>query len=84
MKSQMENVVLGWRNPESELANLGDGISRPKRGQKTRMYRVRVLFKSARPMTAVLPAPSRRDVLRYARNRWPDAECEVEGLVDAA
>lgn len=45
---------------------------------------MRVIFKSARPMTALLPAPSRRDVIRYVKNRWPDAECVVEGLVSAA
>lgn len=84
MKGELDNVVLGWRNTEAENAILGAGISRPKPGQKTRMYRVRVIFKSARPMTALLPAPSRRDVIRYVKNRWPDAECVVEGLVSAA
>lgn len=83
MKSSMENTVLQWRLPEHEQANLGEGISRPKAGQRTRMYRVSVRFVNARPMTAILAAPSKRDALKYAKNRWPLAVCDVIGLVDA-
>lgn len=83
MNSSMDNAVLQWRLPEHEQANIGDGVSRPKAGQKTRMYRVLVRFVNAKPMTAILPAPSKRDALKYAKNRWPTAACEVVGLANA-
>jgi len=83
MNSSMDNAVLQWRLPEHDQANLGDGVSRPKPGQRTKMYRVSVRFVNARPMTAILPAPSKRDALKYAKNRWPGAACEVVGLANA-
>lgn len=83
MNSSMDNAVLQWRLPEHDQANIGEGVSRPKAGQKTRMYRVLVRFVNAQPMTAILPAPSKRDALKYAKNRWPAAACEVVGLANA-
>lgn len=83
-KPAMDNAVLQWRLPEHDQANLGEGVSRPKPGQKTRMYRVVVRFTNARPMTAILSAASKRDALKYARNRWPMAECLVVGVTDGS
>lgn len=82
MDSSMDNAVLQWRLTEHEQANIGEGVSRPRAGQRTRMYRVLVRFVNAKPMTAILPAPSKRDALKYAKNRWPMAACEVVGLAN--
>jgi hypothetical protein len=83
-RAAMDNAVLQWRLPDHEQASLGEGVSRPKPGQKTRMYRVVVRFATAKPMTAILPAASKRDALKYAKNRWPMAECLVVGIADGS
>lgn len=68
-------VVLTWFNVEQP--NLGEGISRPHRDQRTRPYRLRVRRPNEQPMLITLPAPNQREALRYAKNRWPSATVEV-------
>ena len=75
MNSKFGNVVLQWN--ESERGRFGDGVSRPRPGQKTREYRVQVSQSNARPMVVTLRAPDRRSAARYARNRWPGAAVAV-------
>jgi hypothetical protein len=58
-------------------AKLGDGISRPKPGSRTREYKLIVYPTGARPLTWITRAESKRDALRYARNRWPGADVEA-------
>lgn len=75
MRSKFGNIVLQWS--EVERGRFGDGISRPRPGQKTRPYRIEVLLPQSRPMVVTLPAPNRRSAARYARNRWPGAAVTV-------
>lgn len=71
----MDNIVLHWRIPEK--GRYGDGISRPREGDRTRWYTLRVALPGCLPMKVTLAAPSRRAALRYASNRWPDGVAEV-------
>ena len=71
----MDNIALQWG--EEEQGVYGDGISRPKHGVKTREFRVIVYPKGAQPMTWITRAESKRDALRYAQNRWPNATVEL-------
>lgn len=71
----MGNVVLHWTVPQR--AKLGDGVSRPKEGQKTRPYTLLVRQRGERPMKVTLAAPSKQAALRYAGNRWPGCDVEV-------
>lgn len=68
-------VVLSWFDVEQP--NLGDGVSRPMPGQRTRPYRLKVRRANEQPMFITLSAPTRRDALRYAQNRWPGAQVEA-------
>ena len=73
--ADMNGIVLQWDEPLH--GKFGDGVSRPRQGQKTRPYTLLVRQRENRPMRVTLPAPSRQAALRYARNRWPEAEVEV-------
>jgi hypothetical protein len=70
------NPVLTWQEQPPQ-AKLGPGVSRPRDGQRTRPYRLLVRTRDAQPMRVTLAAPSKRDALRYAKNRWPGAAVEV-------
>jgi hypothetical protein len=70
------NPVLLWRE-EPNAAKHGPGVSRAREGQRTKPYRVLVRSGNAPAMTVTLQAPTKRDALRFARNRWPDAAVEV-------
>lgn len=75
MAETMGNVTLQWSIPEH--GKLGDGVSRPRSGEKTRPYTLMVKLPNARPLKVTLPAPSKRAAIRYARNRWPGSDVEV-------
>jgi hypothetical protein len=70
------NPVLLWQE-EPTPAKHGPGISRPRDGQQTRPYRLLVRSGNAPAMRVTLQAPTKRDALRYGKNRWPDAAVEV-------
>jgi hypothetical protein len=53
--------------------NLGEGISRPPARARTKPYSLVVVHPKSKPMKVILNAPSKREALVYARNRWPDA-----------
>lgn len=62
---------------EPTTAKLGDGISRPKPGSRTRQYQIKVHTAGARPMTVFMRAESKRAAIKYATNRWPGAQVEA-------
>ena len=70
--------MLPWQWAEEPgAARHGDGISRPKPGSRTREYKLIVYPQGARPLTWFTRAESKRAAIKYARNRWPNAEVEV-------
>ncbi len=69
-----------WREkPLAELLNQpvphwGQGISRPIRGEKTRLYKLVVRGRGVGEMKVKLRAPNREEAIKYAKNRWPETE----------
>ena len=76
MKSTDFGVVLLWREEEPR-GNFGPGISRPREGERTKPFAVRVKQANARPMKVTLHAANKTTALRYAKNRWPGAAVEA-------
>ena len=68
--------ALQW-NDEGATPKIGDGISRPIPGAKTREYRVRVSQVGASPMYVQMRAETKTNVIKYAKARWPTAEVAV-------
>lgn len=62
----------GWVEP-----NLGEGISRPRASESTRLYRMRVKQPNTPSMVITLPAPSKAKAITYCKNRWPGAAVEA-------
>jgi len=70
--------MLPWQwAEEPTAARYGDGISRPRPGKPTREYRLIIHTAGARPLTWIARAESKRAAMKYARNRWPNAEVEA-------
>lgn len=65
-----------WQEPPTP-ARYGPGVSRPRDGERTRPFKLLVRRGSEPAMRMTLAAPSRRDAIRYALNRWPGAAVEV-------
>lgn len=57
--------------------SIGEGLSRPEKGAKTRTYRLLVRQQTLGPMKVGLKAESPKHALRYANARWPDAAIEL-------
>lgn len=64
--------------PDWVEPNLGEGISRPKASESTRLYRMRVKQPGSPPMLITLPAATKNKAVTYCKNRWPG--CAVEAL----
>lgn len=77
MTSSDFSVLLPWSEDESRQPTLGDGVSRPRPSESTRLFRVEVRTVGAKPMRWIAPAPSSADALTYARNRWPHADVRL-------
>lgn len=73
-KSDFSAVLLFQDGPPPKL---GDGVSRPKPTDKTKMFKVEVRLKGSSPMRVVLPAATATDALKFAENRWPGAVCTL-------
>ena len=65
-------IPPGWVEP-----NLGDGISRPKPSEQTRLYRVNVKQPGMPLMKVAIPAPSQRAALLNCKNRWPNCTAKA-------
>lgn len=66
-----------WIDDEQLKAKIGEGISRPVEGAKTRKYILLVRLESGQPMRVTLWAETKRHALKYGKNRWPTAAVEV-------
>ena len=71
------NPVLLWRDDRQEAAKHGPGISRPRDGERTKPFKLLVRAERAPAMRVTLAAPTKRDAIRFAQNRWPGAAVEV-------
>jgi hypothetical protein len=69
--------MMPFRWHDDEAGNYGEGISRPRHGKKTREFKLIVYPQGAQPMTWITRAESKRDAIKYAQNRWPNAEVEA-------
>jgi hypothetical protein len=67
--------ILSW--DDSVRGSYGPGISRPREGERTKLFTVMVRQQQARPMKVSLHAKSKTDAMKFARNRWPGAAVEV-------
>lgn len=56
------------------VPSWGQGISRPVKGEKTRLYKLVVRAKGVGLMKVKLRAPSAEEAIKYAKNRWPESE----------
>ena len=70
------NPVLLW-SEEPTPARYGPGISRAKEGERTKSFKLLVRAERAPAMRVTLAAPTKRDAIRFAQNRWPGAAVEV-------
>lgn len=68
---------MGWQTYKLNCLNdipeptIGDGISRPMPGEKTRGWDLIVRFPQGKPMFVMLLAATPELALKYAGNRWP-------------
>jgi hypothetical protein len=58
-------------------AQYGDGISHPRKGSKTKLYKLLVRNSQMAAMKVELKAETKRDAVRYGKARWPEAAIEV-------
>lgn len=58
-------------------AQYGDGISHPRKGAKTRLYKLLVRGSQMAAMKVELKAETQRHAIRYGKARWPGAAIEV-------
>ena len=70
--------MLPWQWAEdAPTSQHGEGISRPRPGNRTREFRVIVFKPGSQPLTWITKAETRRHAIRYAEARWPGAAVEV-------
>jgi hypothetical protein len=67
--------ILSWA--DEVHGNYGPGVSRPKDGERTKEFRIRVVIPGSKPLTWITQAPSQKEALKYAKNRWPLATCSI-------
>tara|TARA_A100001515_G_scaffold135817_2_gene127005 strand:- start:1315 stop:1533 length:219 start_codon:yes stop_codon:yes gene_type:complete len=64
-------------NDNHAQSQYGDGISHPKRGVKTKRFKLLVRNQEAAPMIWRTSAESQRAAIKYGKARWPEAAIEV-------
>lgn len=70
----MSNFQWDDNHPQ---AQYGDGISHPRKGAKTRLYRLLVRNGQMSEMKVVLRAETKRQAIKYGKARWPGAAVEA-------
>ncbi len=58
-------------------AQYGDDISHPRKGSKTKLYKLLVRNSQMAAMKVELKAETKQDAVRYGKARWPGAAIEV-------
>lgn len=75
--AEVQGALFQWRNDEQLQASYGEGVSRPRHNARLRDFTVLVKPRQSSPFKWFTRAESRRAVIRYAQNRWPDCTAEV-------
>jgi len=65
-----------WNDNHPE-AQYGDGISHPRKGARTKPFKLLVRNQQAAPMIWRTDAENKTAAIRYGKARWPDAAIEV-------
>ena len=65
-----------WNDSHPD-SRYGDGISHPKKGARTKLYKLLVRQAQIPAMKVQLKAETQRDAIRYGKARWPGAAIEV-------
>lgn len=65
-----------WHEDEAK-ACIGEGVSRPVQGAKTKPFKLLVRMETGSPMRVELWAESKKRAVMYAKNRWPAAAVEL-------
>jgi|LauGreDrversion4_2_1035121.scaffolds.fasta_scaffold1147676_3 hypothetical protein len=68
--------TLPDKDPETEPI-LGPGDSRPLDGQRVRFYSLLIKMPGASPLRWHTPAPTAKDAIRYAKNRWRNCTATI-------
>ena len=69
-------TTFQWNDNHAQ-AQHGDGISHPRKGSKTKLYKLLVRNSQMAAMKVELKAETKQDALRYGKARWPEAAIEV-------
>lgn len=69
-------TAFQWQE-EDTSTRLGDGISHPKKGAKTKLFRLLVRGIDAAAMKIQLRAENKTAAVKYCKARWPSAAVEV-------
>lgn len=65
-----------WRDDDPN-SSIGDGLSRPKAGVRSKLYKLRIEFESAMPMLVELQAENKSRAVKYAKARWPQSKVSI-------
>ena len=71
-----EPITFQWQEDDAK-SRYGDGISHPKKGSKTKLYKLLVRGSQMAAMKVQLPAENKTAALNYGKARWPYAVIEV-------
>lgn len=70
-------LPFAWSD-EPSAARYGEGVSRPKFGERTREYRLRITSPNFPPMLWITKAETKKHAIKYAQARWPECKVEVQ------
>ena len=70
-----EPIPFQW--DEESTSRFGDGISHPKKGAKTKPFKILVRNGQSAAMKVQLRAESKTAAINYGKSRWPNAVIEV-------
>jgi len=56
---------------------LGEGISRPLPGERTKLFNLLVTTPGTNPMRTTIRAATAAKAKLYAKNRWPDSNAII-------
>ena len=69
-------TAFHWHEEDTN-AKLGEGISHPRKGAKTKIFRLLVRGLDAAAMKIQLRAENKTAAIKYCKARWPSAAVEV-------
>ena len=69
-------MTFQWDDKHPQ-AQYGDDISHPRKGARTKIYKLLVRGPQMASMRVELKAETQRDAIRYGKARWPGAAVEA-------